>query len=72
MKISQYNKDLKQHTKEATGYKLEGDDKQAYAYFSDRKSELENHRKTIGIEEIWRAADKAYQPNITKEKKKVF
>lgn len=70
MKITQYNKDFKEHKKKAIGYKLSGDDKQAHDFFISRKDELIQHRQNLGVEEIWRAADKAYQPYQTKTKKK--
>lgn len=62
MKITQYEKDFKEQEKNAIGYKLAGDDKKAYDFFSNRKSELQLHRQSLGVEEIWKAADKAYQP----------
>jgi len=70
MKITKYNKEFKDHEKKAKGYKLEGDDKQAHDYFQTRKEELKLHRQNLGIEEVWRAADKAYQPHTIKAAKK--
>ena len=70
MKITQYKKEFEKHTKKAIGYKLEGDDKTAHEFFQERKDELQLHRKNIGVEEIWKAADKAYQPYNTPVKKK--
>jgi len=73
MKITQYEKDFKKHEKEAISYKLSGDDKKAYDFFKERKEQLQLHRKNLEVEEIWRAADKAYQPNqATGAKKKVL
>jgi hypothetical protein len=65
MKITDYDKELKIQEKEAVGYKLTGDDKKAYKFFQERKEELQIYRRNTGIEEIWRAADKAYQPHQT-------
>lgn len=70
MKITKYNKAFKEHQKNAIGYKMTGDDKQAHDFFADRKEELKQHRQNIGVEEIWRAADKAYQPSQTTKPKK--
>lgn len=70
MKLTKYKKDFKEHEKNAKGYKISGDDKQAHEFLSERKEELKLHRKNLGVEEIWRAADKAYQPHTTKAKKK--
>ena len=70
MKLTKYKKDFKEHTKNATGYKLSGDDKVAHDFFQKRKEELKLHRKNLGIEEIWQAADLAYQPHTSKAKKK--
>jgi hypothetical protein len=70
MKISEYNKVLKEHTKNATDYKLTGDDKQAHEFFAGRKEELKLYRRHSGVETIWRAADKAYQPHTIRPDKK--
>lgn len=66
-------KDLeeKQKFSEANKYKRTSNDKAADEMFEDRKQYLQLHRKSTGIEDIWKSADIAYVPHkVSSQKKK--
>lgn len=53
-------------------YKRDEEDQAAFDYFTIRKRELLSARKNVGgtnIEDIWKAADKAYVPHDMKQRK---
>lgn len=58
-------KGIEEQVKTATDskYKKSSNDKAAHDLFEDRLEYLKEHRKNSGIEEIWKAADKAYIPH---------
>lgn len=55
-------------------FKPSDEEKAAIVFFTDRQQELKESRVKKGIEDIWRAADKAYEPHTISETKgkKVF
>lgn len=67
-------KQIETQTKEAVGYRKSSEDKAAYDFVEARRLFLKQYRIGTGIEDIWRAADKAYVPHRTQlsAKRKVF
>ena len=62
---------LDEHIAEAKSYVLEGDDKVAYDLFTKRRDEMQEFRKDVhgvNIENIWKAADRAYVPHTLEMK----
>ena len=63
---SEEKRELEKHIKESGGYKKEGDDLAASEFFNERKQQLIKGRQNIvnqDIENVWRAADRAYIPH---------
>ncbi len=54
---------LEEHKKNIKPYRKSKNDKAAHDAFEERKDFLQEHRKQKGIEEIWKAADRAYIPH---------
>lgn len=70
MSIKTYNQDLRKQKKSAKeSYLATPEDKAGHEFFISRRAELKQHRENSGIEEIWRAADKAYEPHKIKATK---
>jgi hypothetical protein len=65
----QIKKDIAAQILGAVGYRKNSEDKAAYDMFIERRDYLKEFRKGTGIEEIWRAADKAYIPHKIEGKK---
>ena len=54
---------IEEHAKNVKSYRKTKEDAAAYEMFTERIDFLKEHRKNSGIEEIWKAADKAYIPH---------
>ena len=65
MKAKDVKKGIKDQTKTASKeqYKRSLDDNAAHTILEDRRNFLKEHRKSLGVEEIWKAADVAYVPH---------
>lgn len=73
-KASVIKKELDDQIALAGSYRKSKEDKAVYDMFTERKDFLKEYRAGTGIEDIWRAADKAYIPHKinVKNKKKVL
>jgi len=56
-------KELKAQQEGAKGYRRTPEDKAAQEFFAQRKQQLMENRRNKKVEEIWKAADKAYVPH---------
>src|SRR3990167_4923425 len=65
----QVKKDIEERISKKQTYRKSTEDKAAYDMVEDRVASLKEKRKNSGIEEIWKAADKAYIPHKIGEKK---
>ncbi len=65
----EYKTKLDERIKETPTFEITPEQEASKDYFKSRKEELILHRKNKGIEEIWKAADKAYVPHTLKAKK---
>lgn len=70
----QYKKELEDKIKDTKTFVHTDDTRAAKEYFEERREVLQLYRKNKKIEEIWKAADKAYVPHTlsTKKGKKVL
>lgn len=69
MKAKEYEEELKKRETDTPDYKPNDEDKAAKTFFAERKRQLVESRKQKGIEKIWRAADKAYEPHTLTDSK---
>ena len=54
---------IENHKKNVTTYRGNKENNAAKEFFTDRKDFLKEYREGTGIEDIWKAADKAYVPH---------
>ena len=69
---TQIKDELEKHKEDRKAYKKEGEDFVSSEFFENRKKELQKARQNIlgvDLEEIWRAADRAYVPHTLKTAK---
>jgi len=68
-KIEAFEKAREEQEKNAEKYTGDESEKAALKHFNERKEQLKEHRRGLGVEEIWKAADKAYIPHKIKDGK---
>jgi len=63
-------KSIEEKQKTTETYRKSSEEKAGYDMFTARKDYLQTYRKGTGIEDIWKAADKAYPPHTASASKK--
>lgn len=72
--IHKFEEEREAQENNAKEFKADIDEKAALKHFEERSEQLKEHRRGLKVEDIWKAADKAYVPHVISEgsKKKVL